>query len=316
MSPFFRPSYGRPAAAVFLYESPTAPPPASGALDTTFGTGRVANTGGVDAVLEASGAVMIVDSVSGDFRLKRLLSNGTLTQVTTDLGSTDTARAVLNQPDGKIVVAGNSGNNFAVARYNTNLTLDTGFGVSGQVVTAVLNVGQAYAVALQGNTLLGAGSVASPANPNSLDLAVVRYSASGMLDTTFGSAGVAVQHFGDPNSEDTQSEARSLAVQPNGKIVVAGRSDLSVGAQERWMLTRLNANGTLDTGFGTAGVVRNTTYSTFDAVALDPVSGLGDTMIAVGYDGRYRNKARVQRYNVSGLLTPIIHSTSTRWETC
>ena len=285
-------------------------PQRSGSLDKTFGTGGIANMGGVDAVLEPSGAVVILDNVGGNFVLKRLLPNGGVTQVLTDVGGDDTARALLRQPDGKIVVAGNSSDNFALVRYNSDLTLDSGFGVGGKIITHLPTTGTetAYALARQPDgKLVVAGSIdvlkqAYPDNTTdfylSQDLAVVRYSASGTLDPSFGTAGAVIQGFDGPDVfSDTADQARAIAVQPDGKLVIAGTSDFSGGGLG-WLLTRLNTSGSLDTAFGTDGLVRGGNYGGFQSMALEP-SG---SIVVVGYEGRFLNMGRVQRYSTSGVL--------------
>ena len=286
-------------------------PNASGSLDKSFGTGGIANVGGVDAVLEPSGAVLIADSVGGNFVLKRLLASGSVTQVVTDLGGDDTARALLRQPDGKVVLAGNSGNNFALVRYNADLSLDSGFGLGGKVITHLPTTGAetAYALTRQPDgKLVVAGSLDVlkqdyPDNPTdfhlSTDLAVVRYTASGALDTSFGTAGVVSQGFDGPDVfSDTDDEARAIIAQPDGKLLIAGKSDFSGGGLS-WLLTRLNASGSLDTGFASGGLVRGGYYGIFNNVTLEPSGNL----IVVGYEGRFLNTGRVQRYNASGGLT-------------
>ncbi len=49
----------------------------------------------------------------------------------TDFGGVDTGASVALQPDGKILVAGRSGEYFALARYNADGTLDASFDADG-----------------------------------------------------------------------------------------------------------------------------------------------------------------------------------------
>ncbi|WP_235610489.1 NPCBM/NEW2 domain-containing protein [Deinococcus aerius] len=276
--------------------------PASGRLDTTFGSSGRADVGGSDAVLEPGGAVLISDTAGGDFVLKRLAADGTVRQVTTDFGGPDAAYAIARQPDGKVVVVGQSGNNFAAARYNPDLTLDTGFGTGGKVITDLGSLGleAAYAVAVQGDgRIVAAGTTVQPVpegTPSSNDLAVVRYNANGTLDSTFGTGGVVVQRF-DPPSDYSVDEARAVAVQPDGRIVIAGKADASGGGRSR-LLMRLNANGAPDTTFAGSGLIRGDIYSIFNDVALEPD---GD-IVVVGYEGRYFGNGVVQRYGPGGAL--------------
>ena len=284
---------------------------ASGSRDLSFGANGkgIVISGGVDAVLEPSGAVLIAGSENGNFLIKRLLPGGNITQVVTDVGGGGTARALLRQPDGKIVVAGDSdATTSRLVRYNSDLTLDSGFGVGGVVLTRLPEAegGSSYALTQQvdGKLVLAGNATVrkdDPENPDNTyltsDVALVRYSASGVLDPSFGTAGVVIQGFDGPGrSAATTDEARAVLVQPDGKIVIAGRSD-SQGA-ENWLLTRFNAKGSLDTDFGTNGLVNGAYYGTFSDVALEPSGNL----VAVGYEGRYSIYGAVRRYSPSGVV--------------
>lgn len=272
----------------------------SGSLDTSFGTGGRADVGGADAVLEPGGSVLIADTVNGNFALKRLMPNGTVQQVLTNFGGQDVAYALTRQPDGKVVVVGQSDNNFAAARYNPDLSLDTGFGNGGKVITDLgsLDLEAAYAVAVQPDgKIVAAGTTVQPIVPNissSRDLAVVRYTANGQLDRTFGTRGVVVQRF-DPPFGYTVDEARAVAVQADGKLVIAGKSD-DAGGGRRWLLMRLGTTGALDTTFKGTGFVRGRSYAIFNDVALEP----DGSVLVVGYEGRYAENGIVQRYRPDG----------------
>jgi uncharacterized delta-60 repeat protein len=99
---------------------------------------------------------------------------------------------------------------------------------------------------------------------------LVRYNADGTLDTTFGSSGVAIAPF------KTFSEATSVAIAPGGKIVVGGfavRIGLNEGTTSTFALARFNANGTLDTSFGTNGMTTTAfpgVGSAVQAIAVQP----------------------------------------------
>ncbi|MDQ4123260.1 MAG: FG-GAP-like repeat-containing protein [Acidobacteriota bacterium] len=152
----------------------------------------------------------------------------------------DLAQAVAVQPDGKIIVVGYAQNDFAVVRYNQNGTLDSGFGSGGKILTPVgAGSDEAYSVALQTD---GKIVVAGYASGN---FAVVRYNQNGTLDSAFGDGGKVIT---DVSGFDL---AEAIAIQPDGKILVAGYS----GSPRRFSLVRYNSDGTLDQTFGTAGKV-------------------------------------------------------------
>jgi uncharacterized delta-60 repeat protein len=93
-------------------------------------------------------------------------------------------------------------------------------------------------------TFLGAALLACAALIGSSNLAVAQ---AGSLDTTFATAGVFTDSAGETNNTGTSGDA--VALQSDGKIIAAGQFGFLAGA------VRLNTNGTLDTTFGTAGMV-------------------------------------------------------------
>ena len=144
--------------------------------------------------------------------------------VTSILSQDDFAHSVAIQSDGKIVVAGETKNGtfdeFALARYNADGTLDTSFGnAGGKVITNSNNNGDhAYSVAIQsdGKILLAGASD----NTGNDDFALYRYDTDGSLDTSFGTGGKVVTAVGGGGDIGT-----SVAIQSDGKIVVAGHSE-------------------------------------------------------------------------------------------
>jgi uncharacterized delta-60 repeat protein len=156
-------------------------------------------------------------------------------------GGTDIARVVLVQPNGRIVVAGGGAatDSFCVARLRTNGLLDTTFGSGGKrKVDFGADNESAYAAALQldGKIVL--------AGDSHLRVAVARLKPNGSLDTTFSGDGKKVFSWG------ALSRAMAVLVLPNGKIRLAGFSGPEGGNIQ---VARLNANGALDTTFGTGG---------------------------------------------------------------
>ena len=216
-----------------------------GALDTTFnGTGIViktvagANNLAHAVLIQSDHKIIAVGEVdpgrSNDFALVRYNANGTIDTgfngtgiVVTDLLGSNTnefAYAAALQPDGKIVAAGaisTGASNFAVARYNANGTLDTGFGVGGHVVTSIgAGADEAHGLGIQpSGKIVVAGWSVQGTRAN--DFAVVRYLTDGSLDTTFGAGGIVVTTI-QPTSDDL---ANAMALQPDNRIVVAGASD-------------------------------------------------------------------------------------------
>jgi uncharacterized delta-60 repeat protein len=140
-----------------------------------------------------------------------------------------------------------------VVRLNTNGSPDTSFGSNGAgyVSITALNNGTVAAVAIQSDDRV----VVAGINPGTLstgqDIGLARFNPDGTPDATFGSGGIVISPL--PNND----KARSLALQPDGKIVVAGDTDnLAVpNGSHQFMVARFNAvNGSLDTSFGTGGI--------------------------------------------------------------
>jgi uncharacterized delta-60 repeat protein len=166
-------------------------------------------------------------------------------------GSSDKARKVLVQSDGKIVVAGvgrlsNAFGDFAVVRYNLDGSLDTSFNGNGRVITTVgIQDSAVFGAVLQPDGKIVVVGEARGSNATGSDFAVVRFNSDGSLDQTFGNGGKVITPFVD-NSIDY---ATAVAVQADGKLVVAGMSN------GKFAVARYNTDGMLDQNFGANGKV-------------------------------------------------------------
>lgn len=176
--------------------------------------------------------------------------------------STDLANAVALQADGKLVVAGTtyinndfSDEDFAIARYNADGSLDTSFGNNGKVTTDFPNLAAVIsAVAVQPDGKIVVAGGAYPLFTFTGDFKVARYNPDGSLDTSFGAGGIVTTIFpGDG------SYAFALALQSDGKIIAAGTDffDFNPGdmSDTDFALARYNPDGSLDTTFGNGGTV-------------------------------------------------------------
>jgi uncharacterized delta-60 repeat protein len=170
------------------------------------------------------------------------------------------AEAVAVQSDGKTVVVGKSSTgDFAVARFNLNGTLDSGFGPDhdGRVLTHIGSAslpGHATGVAIQPNGDLVVVGIAADDTSSDFELAVVRYSPNGSLDSTFGTAGVGTLELGR-----NLNQSAAVTLQADGKIVVAnsessGDGNLFKGGTYNFAVMRFNTDGSLDHSFGDSGV--------------------------------------------------------------
>src|SRR5262249_31394343 len=202
---------------------------------------------------------------------------GTGGNVTTDRGRTapnplkKTADNVTVQSDGKILVqangvdtANNNAKSTVLVRYNADGTLDTAFGTNGVQQAQSLQDAEfagafSSALPLAGGKTLVVGTTQSSGDGG--DFLIKRFNADGTVDTTFGANGrvaisigqnvtSSVPGFAPVGSADNAYRA---AVQPSGQIVVVGTTNDGNGKQ--FAMVRLNADGGLDSTFGTGGKV-------------------------------------------------------------
>ncbi|MEZ4752460.1 MAG: hypothetical protein R3B54_18065 [Bdellovibrionota bacterium] len=284
----------------------------AGALIATFGTGGTITHSigsGEDlarGLAYQNGKMILVGRSNNgtdlDFAVARLNSTGVLAAAgdgdqhfnvngihTVDFNSdTDMAFGLARQTDGKYVLAGfrENGNtasrNFAVVRFNSNGSLDTGFGTGGLQNTdfngdddeaqgvAIDSAGRSVVVGFREN-----------GTKTTRNFAIARYRTNGTLDTTFGTGGlVNVDFNGDLD------QAYGVAHDFNQRIVVAGFRENGGTNSRDAAIIRLNTNGTLDTSFGTGG-----------RVTLD-VSGDDDEWFAVAIDTS--NKVLVAGFTENG----------------
>jgi uncharacterized delta-60 repeat protein len=195
--------------------------------------------------------------------------------VTTAIGAgEDFAEGVAVQSNGKIVAAGASSDDFAVARYLEDGSLDAAFGGDGTVTTPVsAGFDEARSVAVQPNgKIVAAGRAVVGATP---DFALVRYDADGSLDSSFGSGGLATTPIGAG-----LDEALAVAILPGGKIIAAGRS--FDGTAFDFAVVRYTKDGELDTSFGDDGIV-TTDFASADDRAFAVAVEHGGRVVAAGH---------------------------------
>jgi uncharacterized delta-60 repeat protein len=225
------------------------------------------------------------------------LTFGTGGEVLTDFGGTDTTAKVLVQGDGKIVAVGttttSSTSHFALARYNSDGSLDATFGTGGKITGP--------AGTASGATLDANGNIIVAGQDFTTEFIVARFTATGALDNTFGTSGVVATAV-------TNAHGASVAIQPtDGKIVLAG---YDAGAPPSSFSTidviRYNVNGTLDTTFGSGGIANAGTGRVTNQVVIQT-----DGKIAVaGNDERgmtFSNTAFfVKRINPDGTVDAAV----------
>jgi uncharacterized delta-60 repeat protein len=297
---------------------------ADGTLDTSFdGDGKITTdlaggfnqeeALGVAVQPEPDGKIKIivvgyVRNPEFNFALVRYNSDGSLdTSFDGDgivtSGVAGRANAVAIQPDGKIVVVGerevSSGDDFSdfvVARYNSNGSLDTSFNGTGQIVTDFGGLSNsAKNVVVQNGAIVVSGKpTGNFVGSDHTDVA--RYNPNGSLDNSFDGDGkltLAGKIVGE-----------GLAIQSDdGKLILVGSANPDPSRLEtsEFAVTRLNADGSPDTDFGSAGTVTTPVSGKGDSANAVALQGDGRIIVVGSSLGLNRNFA-VARYNTNGTL--------------
>ncbi len=245
-----------------------------------------------------STAPLPIEAAPGD--LDPTFGNGG--KVTTDFNiSSEQALATAVQSDGKIVAAGlifnlqTNTSDFALARYNTNGTLDTSFGAGGKIITDLeYPIEAAHAVVIQADGKIVAVGTSGEDSAIGFDFTLARYNTDGSLDTSFGVGGKVRTNI---NREDG---AFAAALQPDGKIVVAGSTSNNNG--DYFALARYNTNGTLDTSFGTGGLVTTDVVSNSEEQAYALALQADAKIVVAGVARNASEDFALVRYNTNGTL--------------
>lgn len=239
-----------------------------GTLDTSFGTGGnvtitipSAKSFGMDVALQDDGKIVIGartwDNVTGNMVLARLNTDGSFDNtfgtngvVIANSGGSDVLASVIIADDGKIYIAGDSDDNFSIARFNTDGTMDTSFGANGWSFIDFNSSSYAQEIAFQndGKIVMGGFTIISGGR---YQMAAARITADGALDSSFGVGGKVSFNFGIDHDIAT-----TLGIQSDGKIVLGGHTYITSNPRLAYdfAVVRLNTDGSFDTTYGNNGV--------------------------------------------------------------
>ena len=266
---------------------------ANGTLDSTFGSDKknpgevtttFATTGdpyqeAFGVFIQSDGKIVVAGtSSSGGFVLARYKTNGALDKtfgtggevITPFSGGVASGGTLLVQPNGKLLLVGETHPSSqtwvpAMARYNSDGSLDTSFGTGGLLSSSVTVNGYVKAALYPPGTA-NAGEFAVLAKtpyPSNGNVEIARFRTNGTLDTTFGSGGTVT---GPPG------ENPNAVIAPDGKLVVSFSFTTSMYDRPQFGVARFNSDGSPDNTFGTNGYVRSPlggyVSSTPSAVAL------------------------------------------------
>jgi uncharacterized delta-60 repeat protein len=299
----------------------------SGNLDTSFGsngTGIVKNTNNAVAngvAIQPDNKILVAGSAPNSkgyvlFTVARYGVNGLpdtsfgtggLVQIPVTVGACSSknnggsgdANGIAVQSDGKIVVAGRCfGDHLGVVRLNSNGTLDATFGTSGQFVYSGAAWATPWAPLALDSTqrIVVAGSVLTDSTTGVHTNALLRLTAKGSLDTSFGASGVVVTKF-----LDHMGYNMSVGIDASDRVLTTGNSLSTTSLDsERMVLARYNTDGTLDTSFNGSGFLIGSPVLDFDygtAVGLQT-----DGKILVGGSERTLNGGyfAAWRFNADG----------------
>lgn len=304
---------------VLRYES-------DGHLDPTFGIGGVVTTAvSLDGntcfgiALQVDGKIVVTGDSSWGISHRPALTvirynqDGTLDStfngtgvVTTAVGTTSRGNGVVVQPDGKIVVTGES--NFdtliTVVRYNDDGTLDGGFGGDGIITTTANGPynwwGSSISLQPDGKIVVAA----TMENLSDAHFAVIRYNQDGSLDSSFKGGVVTTSVSGRADSH------YALALQTDGKIVGAGQVRYDPSSSD-FIIIRYNKNGDLDTSFNGTGIVTTSIGSVGSAGAFGVALESNGKIVAIGSSWEENSKSNLAlvRYNNNGSLDTGFHGT-------
>jgi len=289
-----------------------------GSIDSDFGTnGQVITTDLTNAV-----AITVLDNDSilvagngssnnSDFGVMRLTSDGTIDTTFGVLGSNkvdfgvatfDSVHAMVVQGDGTIVLAGESGNDIGLARFDANGNVDNTFSGDGKLLidrAGTVDIANAVVQQSTGEIVVAGETF----NTVDRDFLLARVSATGVLDTTFGTNGFSILDF-DP-VEISNDAAYALTVLDDDTLLAAGHASVSDAID--FAVAKYQANGQPDTSFDTDG--RLTTD--FPQDVNDPSSDVAHA-IAIQDDGSIlvagstqlvgETNAAVARYSSTGAL--------------
>ncbi len=282
-----------------------------GSLDANFDAdGKVVTdiAGGDDygrsMALQPDGKIIVTGSSSSKIMVARYNPDGSMDNsfgldgvATTEITSQDYGSSVVLQPDGKIVVAGQAFERICLVRYNTDGSLDDGFGLGGIVVSGFGEFARGRSVVLQpdGKILVACSALINGIEQNFI---ILRYNTDGSLDNTFSFDGTVTTDF-----NGKYDRAVSIKVQADEKIVVAGYSgDGSNFDNSDFAAARYNTDGTLDNSFGTNGKVTTDFLGGRDFAASMVLQPDGKILLIGYHVGNDNSDFATLRYNVDGSL--------------
>ena len=276
----------------------------NGTPDASFAAAALRETWVLDTALQPDGKLIGVGYAGSWLQVFRLRPDGSLDPdfgvgglVQVIDGSGTAGQSVIVDPDGRVVVAGtrysNAVQGLLLVRLQPNGALDASFGAGGTFVPTGISIGGGYAPriarAVGGGYRVTAHTGAASGNQS---CSVFGITDTGVLDAAFGTAGIAVAPASDVGTANGVVHCRSLAVQPDGRLLLGG----SRANVEEAYVSRLLANGAADPSFST--VAATAQVRSFTALTV----GSNGTIFAAGTDRTGLSGAIVVRMLADGTL--------------
>ena len=278
----------------------------NGSLDNAFGIVTTTNTGkktclddrGNATAIQSDGKIIVAGTSDQKYTLIRYNTNGSL-DATFGIGgivATDICYAINSiaiQSDGKILAAGQGS---PLIRFNTNGSLDPTFGNGGSAIISSGYIANAVTIQNDGKIIVACQS------QSSAYIYLLRFTANGTLDSSFGSNGIAIK---------SGLGGLAIAIQSDGKIAVAGFIEkvTSTGATGyEFALIRYNTNGSLDSTFGIGGIV-STAFGGFVMAEAIAIQSDGKILVAGGgfLLARYTTNGSIDStFGNNGIVTTYI----------
>lgn len=276
-----------------------------GSVDDTFNSDPLPLQWPTDLAIQNDGRMVVTGrinqgGINDDFAVVRYNDDGSLDstfssdgkQFTDFESSFDAATALALQKDGKILLAGYTGNALGFVRYNIDGSLDSSFGNNGKQKNLTSIVTSSIAIQSDGKIVVAGNGYGS-------QFIVERYNADGTPDNTFSGDGRQETDFGFPAASST------VAIQTDGKIIVAGNaSGIASSYGPYFIIVRYAPNGNLDNSFDEDGKLTSQSHfkegSTFYKSTTAQTDG---KIIAAGYTWNGSNyDFIITRYNTDGTL--------------
>jgi uncharacterized delta-60 repeat protein len=218
------------------------------------------------------------------------------------IGTQSSTYSLVLQSNARPVVSGYANScdkdQVMIARYLPDGTLDGTLNGTGYNTTifGAAAIGKAVTIQPSDQKIVVAGF-------SDNTIGVLRYTTAGILDTTFGTAGRVNLNLG------INEQGNAVAMQ-SGKILVAGNA--TVADVSQFFITRLNSNGALDSGFGTAGITLTPIGDgcTANAMGIQSTNKivLGGTAVVSG-----QVVFALARYSSSGVLDTTFGTSGTTY---